>query len=492
MTPAAERGGALRFLQPATESGRSLAAARERFLRGAPDLTPGADLGRRDLSELVLAGRDLRFTRLEDAEVLTLAGADLAGADLRGLRVRTETGLRGAFYDQYTRLPFSRAEAQRQGMRYRPSAPPASQYYVDLASTRKQIARAGQAPSPQEAAQGLALDADSLLELTRRSPDHGHGVRVFKKPLHLQSMGGQFVQFELGVLEIGPDDVSRELIAEAASRGGEIRRLISIQPKNGSILRYSNAYFSVDTRSGRPYIALGPDADLAMIWHEREHFRDWCNLYDATLRQIREEAPRLGLKLPEPKLREQALEETARRFSSAQGVRETERNAVRAELRAEKLRGETDGIALAEREYRYENKEFLAKISYPELEGLRRIFGRHNLADLARDPKLEPALAEADQYARLIVRRALQLRRLWFRRQGLEAAARIDFEPFFQELIHTNRIRYAQEGSIDDIRELFRASVRSEIEKLPDDDFRRAVLAELRGVEAQRGPRPAR
>lgn len=73
---------------------------RGRFGTDAMELVPGADLSRRSLDELDLAGKDLRNARLVGC---TLVGADLRGADLRGADLReadlTGARLEGAQFD---------------------------------------------------------------------------------------------------------------------------------------------------------------------------------------------------------------------------------------------------------------------------------------------------------------------------------------------------------------------------------------------------------
>lgn len=92
-------------------------------LRGA-DLT-GARLHRTklaeaDLTEAVLADADLTRANLAGAD---LRGADLRGADLTGayvedffFRMGVSARFEGAYFDARTKLPFSRAEAERAGM----------------------------------------------------------------------------------------------------------------------------------------------------------------------------------------------------------------------------------------------------------------------------------------------------------------------------------------------------------------------------------------
>src|SRR5688572_9411783 len=76
----------------------------------------GATLFRTQLGEADLRGADFRGAKLTGAY---LHKADLAGADLRGAELKTLPGkvnLKGARFDETSRLPFDEAEALRRGM----------------------------------------------------------------------------------------------------------------------------------------------------------------------------------------------------------------------------------------------------------------------------------------------------------------------------------------------------------------------------------------
>jgi hypothetical protein len=426
---------------------------RARFIEGFPaGAGPGADLSGLDLTSRSHRGADFRFARFQGAKVGDLSGADLRGADLRGALLLPESRFQGALYDQFTALPFGREEARSHGLIYKPSSPPEGFYAVDLERSIRAAAKAGQRPPSDP--DRIALNA--LKSLLRVSPQSTQGVSLYPTPRHVMPQGREFVRFEAGKINESRTAAGREVATEIEGYGGELRRLISVDPLTGGVLAQKAAYFRLE--GSMPVIAVTPDTEPSTLFHEREHLRDWMRLYRGFM--------------TEGSTAEEALERASEVRATAAYKTFTETNAVRAGLNAEALAEDAIGTPLVERRGRFENRNFATTISYPEREGLRRIFKGRTLSKVRAKSGL---WTDAERFCRRMIRNGLVARRGAFKTLGLRSAAEITREELFYDLIGGNRSRYTADGSLADIQALFYELLPSEVEKLPDDEFRRAL-----------------
>lgn len=419
-----------------------------------PEISPGADLSGKDLAGVNLSGQDLRFTRWKRTRAGNLSQADLRGADLRGLELRPESELDGAFYDQFTSLPFTRHEAAARGMKYRPSNLPESRGLVAIKRAEKRIEKSPNKESPldtEKAAQRIFAELGTL------APRQIEGVELFSQPRHFRKRGGSETSFEVGrVTQASDDELMTDLIAELAKSGGELRRVVSVNLSTGKVLKHSGAYFSLDGHI--PTIAVSARASSPTLVHEREHLRDWVKLYQIQLS---------GGLSPKKALQAALIVRRTPQYKAM-----TERHAVRAELREQARLDNLAGKALAERVGRHESPGFAHKASYPDLEALGVLFEKRALIEVTSSPAL---LAQAEGHARRIIHNALSARRTRFLKLGQQSASDFTAEELFHEVVASNAGRFAKNGSLRDIRAFFDELLPSEIARLRDDAFRQAI-----------------
>lgn len=434
----------------------SFRSERARFLdepATASIAKPGADLSGQDLSVVNLAGQDLRFTRWKGTRTGNLTQADLRGADLKGMKLTRESLFEGAYYDQFTSLPFTRREAAKRGMQYRASQPPESYAFVNVEVARAVV---------KGASRKLTIDipeasARIMKNLWSAAPKQIKGVEFFNEPKHIRTRSQRETSFEIGKVTQAPDDpLLADLIEELGKNGGELRRLVSADLMDGKVLNRSGAYFSFDGQT--PKISVGAETDSSVLVHEREHFRDWMKLYRIQLSG--------GLSPNE------AFAAAQKVHGTAQYRAMTERHAIRAELREQARLDELAGKPLAERHGRHESRKFAYVASYPELEALGVMFRKRALIEITSSPVLR---VQAEGYARRILHNVLSAHRTRYLKLGMKSAADFTGEELFHEVVAGNAARFAESSSLDDIRALFDELLPSEIARLRDDAFRQAI-----------------
>lgn len=440
-------------------AGRGFSRNRARFTGRSADgvPAPGSDLIGLDFPSLHAPGADLRFTRWRGQLGGNVSRADFRGADLRHALIDPGTNLRGALFDQFTRLPFTFSEARLRGMVYRGSTPTSSSLRIETDHLRGHIRRATKAPPPASETAPSRL----LSEMPKLHPEEFRGVEPFAAPEHLSREGSSFLRFESGRIVHSDEPFLKRLIDEVHELGGEVRRLSAINPESETLLDHSMAYFRATPERG--IIAIGRHTEPAALAHEMAHFRDWQALLGRYRSQGFDQAG--------------AFERAAAEFNGHAFVRYTERNAVTAQIQHEaKLGAARTGQSLVEQPFRYENPELIRALNYPETEALARLFHEMNAGGTGSRAQLTYA---REEYARAILRRGLRHRRNLYLNLKVESAAELEADRFFDELLSWTAPRYAAQGVLEQMRSALGSHLFSEVRSLPADAFRAAALESL-------------